>query len=662
VELRAAPLFRRALLLAPALVVLALGAGLLEGCSNLNLTVPTVATQATVPGGQLLDTNGVVTVGVPSLPTNFNPSTPAGDNPVTQMVMQQVWPQPFVTDPTFNVATSGLLVRAEVEGITPFRVVYDINPDAVWSDGVPITEADFAYAWREHLAHSANLPNSGLVAGYRDIRSVTGSNAGRTVTVTFARPFAEWQALFANLVPDHIAEKYGWSRAFQGFSPSRIVSGGAFEVTAFSPGKSLTLSRNPRYWGAPAHVAEIRFVVEPSTEATVAAVDSGKVSIAEIDTSLYAPWTIDGGLLNLPTIRRRSGTHGAHGGRTRNVQLSPRPGTVQWSSFAGGQIWQLCFNQQDAVLSQLAMRQAIEHSLDRSEIVADSEDLIDPKIRVSTSRFTLSGESANPTSPGTTPIAEHDPVAYRPAQARRLFEAAGWLPGLGGVLRLAGGAGEPLRLTLLEPSDSWAIDEAGAVIQAELRALGVTVVIEQEPLDKMLSSTLPAGDYQLALAPFNVSTALTAVAPQYTDSVLPSGGLPTPGRRVSRSAGFTALSEPWSTLVPRGTEPGAVAAGAVTRDVLGVDDPLVSRRLAAAVTQLNPPIALGDLQRADTRIWNEVYTVPLFQEAFELIHSVRVDNVSESPTWAGVMWDAQDWAILKRPPATTTTAVSVGAG
>ncbi len=652
----AAPLHRRAVLAVT--LALALCASLLAGCTNLNLTVPTVATQPTVPGGDLVDTNSVVTIGVPSLPTNFNPSTIAGDNPITQMVMQQVWPQPFVTDPNFNVTTSGLLVRAEVEGVSPFRVVYVINPDAVWSDGVPITEADFAYAWQEQLAHSAHLADSGLIAGYRDIASLTASDGGRTVTVTFNRPFSDWQALFADLVPAHVAEQYGWSRAFQGFSPSRVISGGPFEVTGYSRGKSLTLSRNPRYWGTPAHVAEIRFVVEPSTAATVAAVDSGRISIAEIDSSLYAPGTVDGGLVNLPSIRRRSN---GRLGRSRTVQLSPRPGTVQWSSYAGNQIWQLCFNQHDALLSQLGLRRAIEHSLDRSEVIADSEDLVDPQIHVANSRFTLSGESTNPNSPGTTRISEHAPVLYRPIQALRLFAAQGWLPGADGLLRQSG-TGVLLRLTLLEPSGSWAVDQAGAVIQAELRALGVQVVLVRQPLDKMLASTLPAGDYQLALAPFNISTSVTAVAPQYTDSVLPAAAGLGPGPRNGSSLALTGMSEPWSTAVPQGTEPGAVAAGAITRDVLGVDDPVVAARLSAALTELNPPTVLNDLQHADSRMWDQVYSVPLFQASFELIHSVKVDNVSESPTWAGIMWDAQDWAILKKPPTTTTTAVTSASG
>ena len=131
--------------LSPAPLLVALAAALLiAGCSA-PAALPGSVTQSTLPGGYSIDTDGTVTVGVMSLPTNFNPSTPAGDNRITQLVMEQVWPQPFVTEPGFGVENSGLLESAEVQGVSPLTVVYVINPKAVWSDGVPITVADFEY-------------------------------------------------------------------------------------------------------------------------------------------------------------------------------------------------------------------------------------------------------------------------------------------------------------------------------------------------------------------------------------------------------------------------------------------------------------------------------------------------------------------------------------
>ena len=111
---------------------------------------------------------------VPYLPTNFNPSTPKGANSVTQMVMEQVWPQAFVVDPEFEAETQGFIDSAEVVGLRPMTVSYVIDPKATWSDGYPITAADFVYNWQQRLLTGAQLASAGVLAGYRDIVSIAG--------------------------------------------------------------------------------------------------------------------------------------------------------------------------------------------------------------------------------------------------------------------------------------------------------------------------------------------------------------------------------------------------------------------------------------------------------------------------------------------------------
>ncbi|MHB1988389.1 MAG: ABC transporter substrate-binding protein [Acidimicrobiales bacterium] len=646
----------------------------MSGCSSSAALVPPSVTQGTLPGGYLLETSGTVTVGVRSLPRNFNPSTPAGDNRITQMVMEQVLPQPFVTDPTFGLQTSGLLVSAEVQSVSPLTVVYVINPAAMWSDGVPITVTDFTYAWHEQLATSGALAASGLVAGYRDIASIVGSDGGRTVTVTFSQPFSQWQALFANLVPAHIAERYGWSKAFAGYSPAKVISGGPFEISSYTAGRQLTLTRNPRYWGPAAHVARIRFLVEPSEAALVAGIESGSLSIAEVNGSSPSAGVLGPGAVGV-------------GGNPvpRTGAKAQRRVPIAFSSGAAEEIWQLSFNFDNALMSKIAIRRGIEHALDRSEIVADSEDLVDPHIHVALSRLTLPGESTSPSASGTTPVIQHAPDLYQPAAALSSFRAAGYWPGEGGLLRPAG-VGAPLQVKLLEPSGNWAVDQAALVIQAELRAIGLTVDIQQRRLSKMLSTLLPEGAYQIALAPFEVSATEATMPPEYTDSVLPpsvpatfarggtgrarisgiAGAAPAiPSTTVVPSSGGSvppsSNGQLWATTAATGTEPGAVSAGAVTRDVSGVDDAVLTRYFTQALAELNPPTAIADLQQADDFMWNQVVTIPLFQPGFDLMRSARVDNVSESPTWAGPMWDAEDWAILKQaPPAPAHVSRSAG--
>lgn len=626
--------------LTAALAFLAAVALLLAGCTA-GAAGPTTTTQSKLPNGRTLDTDSTVTVGVLSLPSNFNPATPTGDNRVTQMIMEQVWPQPFVMGPNYTPETSDLLESAEVEGVSPLKVVYVINPKAEWSDGVPITAADFAYCWHEHVAAPGSVPDSGVIAGYRDIASVVGSKGGRTVTVTFRRPFWQWQSLFADLVPAHVGARYGWSSGFEHFSPGHILSGGPFRVSSYSPGHELVLDRNPRYWGPPAHVARIRFIKEPSQKAIERGLRSGALSLAEVgaSASLSGPSRV------------------AVSGGTDVMQ--PEPSDL---------LYQLIFNLDGSVTSQVDVRRGIEHSLDRSEIVADSEALVDPRAQPATSRFMPAGEMGSfGASPGRR-AAEKVPPLYDPTAALGWFQAAGYTPGgqlpvgaastgtgttvanggsssplqalADGRLQPVGG-GPALRLTLLVPKGNWAVERAGQVIQAELRDMGLSVTIERRPLEQMLTSLLPSGAYEMALAPFAISPTLAAVVQEYADPVFSS-------RSPSSLAASSA--NPWSTPTALGTDPGASQVGGVTRDVIGVDAPAVDGYLSSALYELSPAHALGDLARAEAWLWQQAVSVPLFQPGSYLVRSGKLDNVSVSPGFAGFMWDAEDWAIVQ-PPA-----------
>lgn len=633
---RPAGLFAAALALS--LAVLA------AGCTSPPQSSPTSITKPSVPGGYQLETSGTVTIGVRGLPTNFNPSTPAGDNTVTKMVMEQVWPQPFVTAPSFDLETSGLLSSAEVHSVKPLSVVYVINPKATWSDGVPITASDFIYDWHEHLDHSSLLPDSGLVAGYRDISSIVGSQDGRTVTVQFKQPFSQWQELFADLPPAHVAERYGWARAFAADASNKRVSGGPFEISSFRPGHELTLSRNPAYWGPAATVAHIRFVLEKSNAAMVAGLRDGSLALAEMPADQPTP-----GLLG-------SGSLGISGVSGDDTTTAPQP--LAWTGSLENTLWQLCFNFYDPLTANLSLRRGVEHALDRSEIVADSEDLVDPRVHVAEARLTVEGE----TSAGGTNVVAKAPDLYRPAAALTAFRAAGYSEGAGGLLR-AGGIGPPLVLDLLVPQGNWAVERAGLVIQSELASLGIKVDIERRSLTAMLGKLLPMGDYEMALAPFSVGPTEASVVTEYSNPVIPprvpsspSYGNSVPGSPTTAGYEKGAL---WATSGATGTEPGALSIRAVTHDISGFDNPSVDSYLADALQSLDPPTALSYIEKAEKVLWRNVVTIPLFQPGIELVRAERLQNVSQSPTAAGPMWNAEDWVILKhvpKPSAITSTS------
>ena len=608
---------------------------LLTACSPSGRTSSTSTTQPNLPKGYEVKTDSTVTVAVRSLPSNFNPGTSAGDNPVTQMVMAQVWPSPFVTTPSFEMASTDLLLSAEVHGVSPLKVVYDLNPKATWSNGTPITAADFSYDWREHLATSALLPDAGLVAGYRDIASVVGSDGGKTVTVTFNQPFAQWQELFSYLPPAEVATRYGWTKAFEDFSSSKVLSGGPFEISSFRPGHELTLSRNPTYWGPAPTIAHIRFVVERSGAATLAGLERGTISLAELAADAPSPGVLGAGAVGLKGAAR---ARAMAGGRN----------PLAWTGGLSSSLWQLCFNFDDPLTANILVRRGIEHALDRSVIVADSEDLVDPRVHVAVSRLMVAGET---NGTGSRPVAKA-PDLYHPAAAVTDFKEAGYELGAGGLMR-AGGSGPPLVIDLLEPSGNWAVSQAGLVIQSELAAIGIRVDIEKSSLVSILARRLPRGNFEMALAPFAVGATTADLLPEYSDPVLPyrylAGPSPTPteGRLPTGGSPSGAL---WQTSGGAGREPGAVAIGAVTRDVLGFDSQTVDSYFSKALQALDPPAELNYLEKAEQELWRQVVTIPLFQTGMELVRSARLENVSVSPTPAGPLWNAQEWAILKHLP------------
>jgi ABC-type transport system substrate-binding protein len=615
---------------------------------------PTVRQLPTTrPGGVVLAKVGQITIAVASLPTNFNPSTPAGSNRITAEVMAQVWPQTFVTDNQFQqILAPGAVDSAEVIGVKPFTVSYTIDPKAVWSDGVPITAADFIYNWHEQLHYAPELAESGFVAGYRAVRQMTSSNGGRTLTVTFRHNFAEWESLFADLVPAHVAKQYGWVSAFDGFDPTKVISGGPFEITSFVPGREVVLSRNPHWWLTPPRLSRI-VLKEMPRSAALAGLANGTVALAEVSPG--------------PSV-----TSAVADGAAAKIDLVDPVAQLPY-------IWQLCFNMTDPVLSDATVRRAIAFSIDRGAIVADSAGLEDSSLSADDSRLTIAGEPGTATA---RPVGGHFVRT-----ALHLFSLAGYAPGGDGYLRI-GGVGRPLTLSLLVPTGDWTVQRAAEEVVAQLQGIGVKVVLETASLNDLLGSRLPEGRYQLALAPFLVSRYSAAIAPVYSTPVLPvttaaasgtgssgTSGSSTGGSGSSGSTGSSTGSSgtvgsgpssvvtnlPWSTRTVVGREPGAVVAGVVTRDVFGLNDATVDRRFMQALSNLSLTTEEAVVNGTDARLWAELPTIPLFQEPVSLVHEKALIGVSEGPTLAGPFWNAETWAI-QLSPAVAGSGSASGSG
>ncbi|MGB3555328.1 MAG: peptide ABC transporter substrate-binding protein [Jannaschia sp.] len=140
---------------------------------------------------------------------------------------------------------------------------FKLREDAMWSDGTPVTAADYVYAWRR----AADPATASPYAWYVELTSMENAAeivAGEAepdtlgveavddytlkVTLTQPLPFFPAMTTYATLMPtkQSVIEEFGtdWT------APENIVSNGAYTLEEISVNESFTLAKNPEYHSA----------------------------------------------------------------------------------------------------------------------------------------------------------------------------------------------------------------------------------------------------------------------------------------------------------------------------------------------------------------------------------------------------------------------------
>lgn len=187
-------------------------------------------------------------------------------------------PQAFRVTPTGEYVPGPVLAgEPTLASGPPVTVTYRINPDAVWSDGTPISSADFAYTWKQIVTGKDIYDTT----GYADIESIDTSDP-KTAVVTFREPYAGWRDLFGGfyyLLPSHLLEGKNRHKIMKdGYAFSGgpwMLEGGA---KGWDKGRSITLVPNPKYWGPKPKIAKAVFQFIPESSAETQALKTGQVS------------------------------------------------------------------------------------------------------------------------------------------------------------------------------------------------------------------------------------------------------------------------------------------------------------------------------------------------------------------------------------------------
>ena len=154
---------------------------------------------------------------------------------VIESLMARGYDEPF--------SLYGLLARTIETDDARSYVTFSLDPAARFSDGTPVTAADVIFSWQILRDHAR--PN------YRTYYSkVARAEALDDRTVRFDLSGADDRELplilgLMPVLPEHAID----AGAFENTTLAKPVGSGPYTVVGIDPGKSVTLKRNPNYWG-----------------------------------------------------------------------------------------------------------------------------------------------------------------------------------------------------------------------------------------------------------------------------------------------------------------------------------------------------------------------------------------------------------------------------
>ena len=373
------------------------------------------------------------------------------------------------------------LARSWTVSADGLHYVLSLRRGVRFSDGHPFAADDVVFSFNAYL-------DERLHAAQRDLLLIDGKPIvvreidALTIGVDLPAPYAAAERLFDSvaILPRHRLEaswKAGTLAAAWGVGtpPAELAGLGPFRLERFRPGEDIVLARNQYYWKQDrAHtplpyLAQLTFAVVPSEEAQVVRLRAGELDVLNRVSSQHAA-ALDRDQAAAPYALRDLG-----------------PGLEYHFLF---------FNQNDQVpvatrakqawFGDERFRRAISLAIDRASLV----------------RLAYNGRGTpiwGHVTPGNrlwanTAIAR---PATSPSAALALLKAAGFTRAAGGTLTDAHGTA--VSFSILVAAGNAALNDMAAIIQDDLRRIGITVQIAALDFSAVLARVLESRDYDACL-------------------------------------------------------------------------------------------------------------------------------------------------------------------
>jgi peptide/nickel transport system substrate-binding protein len=424
----------------------------------------------TSSGTASVKSGGTITYALDEDLDGFNINYANDDEEVLNYVIDNVWPRVFTVTPGLkpqldtNYVTSAIVTKTD-----PQTVVYKLNPKATWSDGTPFSAADFTYNWEAQSGNPKYKDTGGkeflptTTAGYSQIKSVTGADSGKTVTVVFSKPFGDWQSLFDPMTPAHVAQKYGFNSGFQNFGPSVEVSGGPYEIQSYTEGEDLVEVPNPRWWGAKPKLSKLTFRFILDDNQIPPAMQNGEVQLAN---PALASIAFKDAVAAIP-----------------NVTTSVIPSL---------EFQHIDFNEANPYLALASVRHAIAYGTNRNQMV---QRIVGP---LSSSIKPLDNRIFMPIQPQYKDTSDGYGT-FNPTLAKKELQSAGMTMGADGYFHPDSGPekGKDLTFTLSTTSGVPVRSQIEQLFQADMKSIGVKITIQNYSANTLFGTVGPKGTFDL---------------------------------------------------------------------------------------------------------------------------------------------------------------------
>ncbi|MFF2086472.1 ABC transporter family substrate-binding protein [Nocardia sp. NPDC058176] len=395
---------------------------------------------------------GNLRLALTSFPATFNSSHVDSDGEVSDIVS---WTLPG----TINADAAGELTvdtdyftEVELTGTDPQQITYTINPQAVWSDGSPITWEDLA-SQANALSGRDNAFKIAASQGYSRLEKVERGVDDRQAIVTFAQHYAEWKGLFNPLYPRlSTATPESFDTAFRNEMP---LSSGPFLLTSIDRAQQrVVLGRNPKWWGETPKLDTVTFSVLDNA-ARLSALQNNELDATALN-----------GIEEVTTATNTAGiaVRRAPANRFSHFTFNGAPGSI---------------------LADPKLRVAISKGIDRQAIATATQQGVVADPKPLNNHLYLVGQK------GYRDNAES--VSYDPEAAARMLDELGWK--LNGDVREKDGRKLEIRDVMYQ-ADTWT--QMAQIAQQNLAQIGVKLIIETYPGNGLFTDVIDPGNFDIA--------------------------------------------------------------------------------------------------------------------------------------------------------------------